>query len=276
MSLTLDLSGKVVVICGAGGGGIGEATSLLAAEAGASIVAIDRSQELVDEICGLVEAKGAKVLGMMVDLRDREQTSTIIPAAVKHFGRIDAVINVAGGTTDDQWREIERTTNEMMDSVFALNFDYVFQVCRDAAQVMIKQGDGGAMVNVASVSGYASAPYHALYGAAKAGVVAVSKTMAVEWKRYNIRVNALSPGRVLTRRITDRLKNTGQSLPPDDGFGRQLLNSDDLAKPAIFLISDWASGMTAQNVIVDVGVTQNFAVFPSLAGLQGKIYKDPV
>lgn len=272
MALQVDFSGKVIVVCGSGAGGIGSAVSDILIDAGAALVAVDYKQELVDETVAAAKAKGGEAVGLTLDLTDRAQVAKVIPETIKAFGRVDGVVNVAGGTTADQWREFETIPDEMIDPVFALNFDYAFQVCRDAAKVMIAQGDGGAIVNIASISGHAGAPYHALYGAAKAAVISISRTMGLEWKRYNIRVNALSPGLVLTKRVVDR----SLSQPADDNtFGRRKLKPEEVAGATLFLLSDLASAVTAQNLNVDVGITSNFAAFPDLGAIQGRLWRDP-
>jgi NAD(P)-dependent dehydrogenase (short-subunit alcohol dehydrogenase family) len=275
MALTLDLSGKVILICGSGSGtgpgGIGSASSELVADTGAAVFAVDYKPELVAETCDAVKAKGATIFGMTADLTDRAQAAQVVPEALKRFGRIDGVINVCGGNHPEQWREIERTPNAMIDDVFALNFGYVFQICRDAAQVMIGANQAGAMVNIASISAHASAPYHALYGAAKAGVISITKTMAVEWKRHNIRVNSVSPG--VTKSQRTLRQNSGIAVP-DQTYGRRFVGPDEIASAAVFLLSDWARGVTAQNLIVDAGITGDFAAFPDLGLVQSKLHRE--
>jgi NAD(P)-dependent dehydrogenase (short-subunit alcohol dehydrogenase family) len=261
VAVSADLSGKVILICGASGGGIGSAVTNLVAEAGGTVVAVDWEQSRVDSALADCEAKGVKAYGFVANLIDRAQASGVVEKAHKAFGRLDGVVNVAGGTKDDEWRQSERIRDEMIDDVMSLNFTYAFQVCRDAANVMIPQGTGGSIVNVASISGATSAPYHVLYGAAKAGVISITRSLAMEWRRYNIRVNAVSPGVTPGPRLAGR--KSVMTIDRGD-FGRRTLKSEEIANGALFLLSDAASGITAQNLVIDMGVTAEYGPFTLL------------
>lgn len=252
----LDFTGKIALVCGAGGGGIGSAVSAMLIESGASLVAVDRTEELVEETRSKALDAGGACLGIVADLRDRAQVATIVPTVRRKLARVDLVANIAGGTQKHQWGALERTTDEIYAEVLALNLNYVFQVCRDAAQLMIERGTGGAMVNIASVSAVASAPYHGPYGAAKAAVSALTQTMAVEWGRYGIRANVVAPG--ATR--TQRAMNTGSAGLLDARqkvwapLGRPV-EKEEIAAAVLFLLSPRASAVTGQTLRVDCGVS---------------------
>jgi NAD(P)-dependent dehydrogenase (short-subunit alcohol dehydrogenase family) len=248
--LKISFEGKIALVAGAGAGGIGSAVSNALAEAGATVVAVDRTQALVDETVAAVRRIGRETIGIVCDLREPTQVSTIVPRVSERFGRIDVLANIAGGTQPGQWKRFEETTDAIYRSVFALNLDYVFQLCRDCAALMLARHVPGSILNIASVSGLAAAPFHGPYGAAKAGVIALTQTMAIEWGAHGIRVNAIAPGAVTTPRVgagADRYKTYAPLRRP--------VNPVEIASAALFLLSDLASGITGQCLNVDTGLS---------------------
>lgn len=177
-----------------------------------------------------------------------------MPQVLERFGRIDGLVNVAGGTVQDQWREIERTPDEMAEEVMRFNFGYSFALCRETASAIIERGAPGSLVNITSVSGLVTAPYHAVYGAAKAALATMSRTMALEWARYGIRVNSVAPGAVETDRV---LAQVGYRRP-DETWGRSVVLPNEIANGCLFLLSDLASGITGHNLVIDVGATIDY------------------
>lgn len=258
-ALNIDFSGKVALVCGAGAGGIGTATALHLTRAGAAVVAVDRTAELVEETRAQLTALGGACLGIVADLRDPGQTAGIMTTVRRELGRVDLVANIAGGTQQGQWLPLERTPDDVYQSVFALNLDYVFRICRDAAQLMIERGTHGAIVNIASVSAFASAPFHGPYGAAKRGVQALTQTMAVEWGRYGIRANAILPGAIRTPRA---LKSGAQLDERQKQWVplQRPVESDEIAATVMFLLSDLAAAITGQSLAVDCGMTARCAL----------------
>jgi NAD(P)-dependent dehydrogenase (short-subunit alcohol dehydrogenase family) len=253
--ITIDLTNKVVLICGAGAGGIGSATADVFAEAGATIIAVDRSDQLVEETLASIRKIGANGVGIKADLMNIEETEEIIRRVRKQFDVLHAVVNVAGGTREHQWMELERTPNEIYREVFALNLDYVFRVCRDAAKFMIEKKISGSLTNISSMSSMASAPFHGPYGAAKAGVTALTRTMAAEWAEYGIRANSILPGNVPTPRVLSH-RSTTDVLDVYPKTGRRgLVAPREIATAALFLTSDLSSGVTGQSLVVDIGIT---------------------
>ncbi len=253
MVVALDLSGRIALICGAGGGGIGAAASRMLAEAGADIVAVDRDQELVDATLAVVRGMGQRGFGIVADLRDPAQCARVVPEARRLAGRIDLLANIAGGMQAKQWGPVHGTPETDYREVMALNVDYVFAICRDAAALMIEQGGGGAIVNISSISALPSAPYHAPYGAAKAAVIALSRSMAVELGQFGIRVNVIAPGRTDTER-TRKLRGDATESHATAPLGRRV-TSEEVAASIRFLLSDHASGITGQVLTVDAGLT---------------------
>jgi NAD(P)-dependent dehydrogenase (short-subunit alcohol dehydrogenase family) len=260
-SVSIELSKQIVLICGGGGVGIGHRTTRAVSLTGATVVVVERTQALLDVVVGEIEGTGGKISGIVADLTDNTMSGTIIAEVLKRHGRLDSVINVAGGTKTHQWMNLEDTPDSIYREVFGLNLDYVFRICRDAAKWIIQSGRSGAFVNVASMSALNSAPYHGPYGAAKAGMIALTRTMAIEWNRYGIRSNCVSPGAVLTERVKQQLS---KSMSPGTAniAGRQIVDPEEIAKTCVFLISDLASGVSGQNIVVDIGLTQSFTAAP--------------
>jgi NAD(P)-dependent dehydrogenase (short-subunit alcohol dehydrogenase family) len=176
-------------------------------------------------------------------------------------GRIDGVVNNAGGTREGDWKSLEETTTEGFRGTLNLNLEYVFRVCRDFCNQVIKQGDGGAIVNVGSVSSIASAPFHGPYGAAKAGIAALTRTMAFEWGKFGIRANTVQPGMVPSKRVMDRAAagrsgQTGTTAKPDNSTVPTSI--DEMAGAIIFLLSDWSSGVSGQTISIDSAMSTKF------------------
>lgn len=249
--IKIDLSGKVVLICGAGAGGIGSEVSRTLAEAGATIAALDHSEELNAATREDLASVGFRCESFLADLMVPEQSGKVVDEVLARMGRIDLVVNVAGGTRHHQWGPLEESPDSVFADVFALNITYVMRVSADAARHMIARGGGGAIVNFASVSALRSAPYHGPYGAAKAGVSAITETMAVEWARHGIRVNAIAPGSVRTPRVMQFTQGEDPQADPD---GRRSVSTREIANGVLFLLSDLASGITGQTLTIDYGL----------------------
>jgi NAD(P)-dependent dehydrogenase (short-subunit alcohol dehydrogenase family) len=249
------IAGKVALVCGSGAGGIGSATSRLLGAAGAKIVAVDRDPDLVQATVVALKAIDREVIGVVADLRDPEQVARIVPQARAAFGRIDLLANIAGGTQRDQWLPLEHTPDEVYKVVMALNLNYVFQICRDAATLMIEHGHGGAIVNISSISAFAAAPYAAIYGAAKRAVTALTQTMAVEWGPRGIRANVVSPGIVQTPRSSATAGDAMQARQREWAPLGRPVSADEIAQTILFLLSDQASAITGQSITVDCGVS---------------------
>lgn len=249
--INIDLSGKVALICGAGAGGIGSGVTQLLAEAGATIAALDHSEELNEATRQALAAEGFGCESFLVDLMNADEAAQVVDDVLARLGRIDIVVNVAGGTRHHQWGPLEESSDSDFRDVFALNLIYVMRVCADAARHMIARGGGGAMVNFASVSALRSAPYHGPYGAAKAGISAITETMAVEWARHGIRVNAIGPGSVRTPRVMQFTSGEDPQAHPD---GRRSVSTREIANGVLFLVSELASGITGQTLTIDAGL----------------------
>lgn len=254
MDLAIDLSGRVVLVCGVARGGIGGATARQLARAGATVIALDKDQALVDPTLEDIRALGGTAHGMVVDLMDRAACEGVIPAVVERFGRLDGLANVAGGTREDEWVPLDETPGEGFWQTVQLNLGYIFVLCRDAARHWIAAERPGAIVNVSSVSSLTSAPWHGPYGAAKSGLNALTRTMANEWQEFGIRANSVLPGAVASERVMSKIKAANVVAGTQQNF----TEPDELANTIVFLLSDLAAGISGQNLAVDRSLSTKF------------------
>ena len=246
----LRLDGKRFVVVGAGQG-IGRQTSHALASVGAKLLCVDNRDDLAKEIS---EEVGG--VPCVADATKRDDANAVVAACVDGFGGIDGMVDIVGmarygdaiETSDDDWE----WTFDMV-----LRHAYVFS--QVAAKAMTAQEPGGgSMVFVASVSGISSAPRHAAYGAAKAGLMSWVRSLAVELGPQNIRVNAVAPGVVWTPRISQVLGEKGREGQSRNApLGRVAL-PQDIASGILFLASDLAGYVTGQTLVVDGGVGVKF------------------
>jgi NAD(P)-dependent dehydrogenase (short-subunit alcohol dehydrogenase family) len=253
MALPIDLSGKVILVCGVARGGIGGATCRQIAKAGGTIIALDKDQALIDPTIEDVKALGGEIHSIVANVTDPAECETVIPRIIEKFGRIDGVANVAGGTTEEEWVPLDETPTESFRQTLALNFDYIFLICRDAAKAMIRLEMPGSLVNVGSVSALTSAPWHGPYGAGKAAISALTRTMAQEWHEFGIRANTVSPGAVMTERVANR-RRAANVLGGEENFTLP----EELANTITFLLSDLANGISGQTLVVDRSLSTKF------------------
>jgi len=257
MPVAIDLKGRTILVCGVSRGGIGGATARQIAAAGATVIAVDYTQDIVDETVADIKKADGTCHGMVVDLMDPAKSDPLVGELLQRFGSLDGVANVAGGDLD-KWLPLEETPTSVFREVLNLNLEYVFRICRDAAASMIKRNVPGSLVNVGSVSALTSAPFHGPYGAGKAGIAALTRTMAYEWGRYGIRANTVSPGAVMTER------NRNRSNIRPDAEGNTVRSDivwtsvDELAQVILFLLSDLASGVSGQTIVVDSALSTKF------------------
>jgi NAD(P)-dependent dehydrogenase (short-subunit alcohol dehydrogenase family) len=255
-----ELTGKVALICGAGGQGVGAATSERLARLGADVVAVDYSAELVEETVEKVSALGRKCYGIVADLTVPEQRGKVVAQGIERAGRIDLVANIAGGTRPHQWGRFEGVPDHIYTEIMALNLDYVFTVCRDVTAHMIERGIRGAIVNVASVSALPSAPFHAAYGAAKAGVITLTRSIAAELGHYGIRANVVAPGATKTGRADQLLGEKMEARYRNWNPLAKTTAPEEVADAIAYLLSDAARGITGVLIPVDAGMTARCAL----------------
>jgi 3-oxoacyl-[acyl-carrier protein] reductase len=243
------LTGKNAMVIG-GGQGMGESTSRFLARAGCDVAVIDIERDRAERVAGVVGDAGRRGVPLVGNVLDDAQIPAIVAAAEQQLGQIDVMVSIVGAAA---WGSLLDTTAEVWDQQLHLNLRYFFLCARQVAATMIKRGNPGAIVGIASVDGQRSAPMRGAYGAAKAGLISLVQTMAVEWAPHNIRVNAIAPGHIVTPRLYDtpeRAEAYANSLLPV----RQRGVTDDIGKAALFLVSDLASYITGTTLDVDGGL----------------------
>jgi 3-oxoacyl-[acyl-carrier protein] reductase len=243
------LTGKKALIIG-GGQGMGESTARWLARAGCDVALVDLLAERADRVGQEVAAIGRQAFTIVGDVLDDSQISRIVTEAEAKLGGLDVMVSIVGAAT---WGSLLETTATAWDQQMQLNLRYFFLTAREVAQSMVRRGQGGAIVGIASVDGQRASPMHGAYGAAKAGLINLVQTMAIEWAPHRIRVNAIAPGHIVTPRLYDTPQRTemyAASLLPMRRRG----TTDDIGKAALFLTSDLADYITGTTLDVDGGL----------------------
>ncbi|MFD7233294.1 SDR family NAD(P)-dependent oxidoreductase [Streptomyces sp. NPDC059881] len=248
-----DLTGRAAFVTGAASG-IGRATAVLLAEAGATVHCADVSEKLLDETRTLIDDAGGTAHTHVVDVSDRERLHAAVAAAVSASGPLHIMAAIAGIMHSSQVLE---TRDEDLDRVLAVNFKGVLYACQAAARSMIDAGVRGSIITMASGAVDAANPGLLCYGAAKAAVVQLTKTLAAELGPYAIRVNAVAPGWIRTP-MTDR-HDAGLQQKAEAAMVRlsplgRVGEPGDIAHAVLHLASDASSFTTGQILRPNGGV----------------------
>ncbi len=248
-----SLDGRIVVVSGAGGGGIGTRVTAMAARAGATVIAVSRSQENLDRHIGPLIDEGLAVLPVAADASTDDGIAAAMAAARSADGDLYGLVNVAGGAAPETWMPSTRVSRSDWRALFAANLETMFFMSQAVAAELRTLGKPGSIVSISSISGLNTAPFHIAYGTAKAAIVAATRTMAVELALDGIRVNAIAPGVTETaasRTYTDDNPERDRAAIAMGRRGRP----EEQAGAILFLLSDLSSYITGQTLLVDGGL----------------------
>jgi 3-oxoacyl-[acyl-carrier protein] reductase len=248
----LGLTGRTVVVAGAGGGGIGTAVCRVLVEAGAVVAALDNDPDHLASSERAMDEVGGRYRCYPADVRNAEQVETALTEAAE-AGPLHGLVHVAGGLFPDQWTSLLEMPPETFDSVLELNLRSAFLTTRAVGTRLVEQGTGGSIVHITSIAALSAMPFGAAYAAAKAGVIALTRTAALELGSSDIRVNAVAAGSVRTPR---NLSQSSRADAPDERaaipLGRRG-QPDDIAGAVLFLVSGLSGFVSGQVLAVDGG-----------------------
>jgi NAD(P)-dependent dehydrogenase (short-subunit alcohol dehydrogenase family) len=247
-----SLKDKVTIMTG-GARGLGKAMALSLAQAGSNIVIVDLDLETAQQTADAIASEGVRSLALKVDVTNEADVDRMVGEVVSQFGRIDVLFNNAGIA---QWTNAEEMRFEDWKRIMSVNLDSVFLVSKAVGKIMIRQ-QGGSIVNTSSMSGViVNTPQcQAAYNVSKAGVIMLTKSLAFEWAKHNIRVNTIAPGYMETEMIEQfRAEHKEKidlwtSLTPMNRMGRP----HELGGLAVYLASEASSYVTGAVCLIDGG-----------------------
>jgi 3-oxoacyl-[acyl-carrier protein] reductase len=243
----MRLAGRIVIITG-GALGIGRATALLFAEEGATVALADVETDGADAVVKEIVGRGGRAMAAGVDVGDAGQVQAFVDRVVAGYGRLDVMFANAGIAHSARFLEHPEA---QWDRVLRVNLTGVFLCCQAAARQMVRQG-GGRIITTASINGFRGVENLVGYNVAKAGVIELTKTMAVELAQHGIAVNAIAPAQIdtrLTRTLPEEARRRRTERIPMGRFGEV----EEVARAALFLASDDASYVTGHTLAVDGG-----------------------
>jgi 3-oxoacyl-[acyl-carrier protein] reductase len=249
----LDLQGRVVIVAGAAGGGIGTTVARMVAEAGATVIAVSRGKDNLDtHISPLVE-RGLPIVPLAADVATEDGVAAAIEQALRADGNLHGLVNVAGGAAPETWMPSTRVSRSDWRDLFTQNLETAFFMSQAVAAELKAGSRRGSIVSISSISGMNTAPFHIAYGTAKAAVVAMTRTMALELATDGIRVNAVAPGVTETAASATYVDADPERDRAAIAMGRRG-RPEEQAGAILFLLSDMSSYITGQTLLVDGGL----------------------
>lgn len=246
----MRLKGKTAIVTG-GGSGIGRSTAILFAREGARVAVADIDSPSGEETVSIIKESGGEAVFIKTDVKDANQIRELVTITVQSFGGLNILFNNAG-VANSEVRSVDLSEDEW-DHVVDINLKGVFLGIKYAIPELIKSG-GGAIINTSSLLGLKGKKYQAPYNASKAGVVVLTQNAALEYGKYNIRVNAIAPG-VIDTKIIEGWRQDERKWPiikRANALGR-IGSPDEVAHAVLFLASDEASFITGATLSVDGG-----------------------
>lgn len=250
MSFPNRFAGKVAIVSG-GADGMGAACVERLAAEGARVFALDIKDDMAQALAERLSASGATVEAMHADAMDEDGLTAAIRAATEKAGRLDVLINIAGGSAPGLISEIDLA---VWDRLYRLNVRSTIVACRAAIPAMRAQGHG-SIVNMASISGLRGDPGWAAYNAAKAGIISLTQSLAWEEGRHGIRVNAICPGPTVSKRMVSALPPEMIEAYNDACAIGRMGAPEEVAAAILFLASDDAAFVTGASLVADGGLT---------------------
>jgi len=251
MSIAIDMTGKAALVTGAASG-LGRATAIKLAQAGADLFLVDLNEEGLKETEGTIAKAGIKVVISATDLSDPETCAPLVDEAVEAFGRLDALCNIAGIIKFSHSHQMPRSD---WDKTIAINLTAPFLLSQAAIPHLLESE--GAIVNCASTAAFVGEAYATAYCASKAGILQMTKAMAMEYVRKPIRINAVAPGGMMTNIAAN------MTMPEDPEYDliqrfsglRGLVEVDDVADQICLLASEAGRGFHGSCITIDAGIT---------------------
>ncbi|UJL47648.1 SDR family oxidoreductase [Virgibacillus sp. NKC19-16] len=249
------LEDKVAIVTGAAMG-MGLATAKLFADAKAKVVIADLNEEKGQAAVSEIEENGGTAFFVKVDISKSDQVQNLINATVEKYGRLDVAVNNAALTPDD--KPAAEFDEDYWDKLMSIDLKGTALSMKYELQQMIKQGDGGSIINISSVSGFRPQPDNIAYVAAKHGVVGMTKVAALENGDKNIRVNSVAPGAIDTPMLRGALEQfgyTAEEYAPQLSLLNRFGKAEEIAEASLWLASDQSSYITGTTIHADAGYT---------------------
>lgn len=236
--------------------GMGEATAKLFAEAKAKVVIADFNEEKGQQVAEEIKASGGEAAFVKVDVSNSEQVQAMVQFAVDTYGKLDVAVNNAALTPDD--KPADSFDEAYWDRLMSVDLKGTALCQKYELQQMKKQGNGGSIINISSVSGFRPQPDNIAYVAAKHGVVGITKVAALENGQYNIRVNSVAPGAIDTPMLRGALEQFGlnaEEYAPQLSLLNRFGQAEEIAQASLWLASDLSSYITGTTIHADAGYT---------------------